>query len=71
MKRIPKIIIVGAGPVGCYTAQLLKREGLGPVLVEEHKEIGKPVHCAGVIGRKVFDEARIPLSKDSIIKKPQ
>lgn len=62
-----KIIIVGAGPTGCYLAQLLKKEGLAPLLIEEHKEIGRPVHCAGLVGKKVFEETKIPLSSDCIL----
>jgi len=66
-KKVLNIVVVGAGPAGCYTAQLLKKKGLNPVLIEEHKELGRPVHCAGLVGRKVFDDARIPLSRGSII----
>jgi flavin-dependent dehydrogenase len=53
-----KIIIVGAGPVGCYTAQLLKLYGFDPLLIEEHIEVGRPVHCTGLVGRKIFSEKR-------------
>jgi len=60
-------VIVGAGPIGCYLAQLLKKAGLNPLLIEEHKELGRPIHCAGVVGRKVFDEAKIPISSDCIL----
>ncbi|MDD5194292.1 MAG: geranylgeranyl reductase family protein [Candidatus Omnitrophica bacterium] len=58
------IIIIGAGPIGSYLAQLLKLQGARPMLIEEHKELGRPVHCAGLIGTKVFQEARIPLESD-------
>jgi len=61
-----KIVIVGAGPIGCYTARLLKRHGLNPLLIEEHKEIGRPVHCAGVVGKEVFKKATLPLPLGSI-----
>jgi geranylgeranyl reductase family protein len=61
-----KIVIVGAGPIGCYTARLLKRHGVEPLLIEEHKEIGSPVHCAGVVGREVFQNSVLPLPNDSI-----
>jgi geranylgeranyl reductase family protein len=67
MGKKRKIIIVGAGPTGCYTAQLLRKKGLEPLLIEEHKGLGRPVHCAGLVGRKVFDEVKINLSRDSII----
>lgn len=53
-----KIIIIGGGPVGCYTAQLLKIYGYSPLVVEEHHEIGRPIHCTGLIGKRVFDEKR-------------
>lgn len=66
-KEIKKVVIVGAGPIGCYLGRLLKRKGIEPLLIEEHKELGKPVHCAGLVGRKVFEDLKIPFSKESII----
>ncbi|MFH1826371.1 MAG: NAD(P)/FAD-dependent oxidoreductase [bacterium] len=69
MKKSVKIIIVGAGPVGCYLGQLLKQLGMEPLLLEEHAEVGKPVQCAGIVGRSIFQEARIPISTKSIINK--
>jgi len=61
-----KITIVGAGPVGCYTALLLKHYGIDSLIIEEHKEVGKPVHCAGIVGREVFEDLVVPLSKKSV-----
>ncbi|MBN2057721.1 MAG: NAD(P)/FAD-dependent oxidoreductase [Candidatus Saganbacteria bacterium] len=61
-----KIIIVGAGPVGCYLGQLLKQQGFDPLLLEEHAEIGRPVQCAGIVGRGIFEETRFPISQKSI-----
>lgn len=55
------ITIIGAGPIGCYLTQLLKKEGLNTMLIEEHKELGRPIHCAGLVGRGVFAETKIPL----------
>jgi len=51
-----KIVIIGAGPVGCYTARFLKVYGFDPLLIEEHAEVGRPVHCTGLVGEKVFSE---------------
>ena len=62
-----EIVIVGAGPVGCYTAQLLKHYGIRTRIIEEHKEVGKPVKCAGIVGRQVFENTIISLVKSSII----
>ncbi|MCM8787195.1 MAG: NAD(P)/FAD-dependent oxidoreductase [Candidatus Omnitrophica bacterium] len=67
MKNAHNIIIIGAGPIGCYLAQLLKQKGFDTLLIEEHKEIGKPIHCAGIVGKKVFYESKLPLSKDCIV----
>jgi len=57
-KRDKKIVIIGAGPIGCYTAQVLKTYGYHPILVEEHTQLGRPLHCTGLIGEKVFFEKR-------------
>jgi geranylgeranyl reductase family protein len=67
MKRPLKIIIVGAGPVGCYLGQLLKHHGFEPLLLEEDPEVGKPVQCAGIVGKRLFEELRLPLSTHSIL----
>ncbi|MCM8832224.1 MAG: NAD(P)/FAD-dependent oxidoreductase [Candidatus Omnitrophica bacterium] len=67
MKNENNIIIIGAGPIGCYLAQLLKNSGLDTLLIEEHKEIGRPIHCAGLVGKKVFYESKIPILKDCIV----
>jgi len=53
-----RIVIIGAGPVGCYAAQLLKLRGFNPKLIEEHSQIGRPVHCTGLIGSQLFKEKR-------------
>jgi len=62
-----KIIIVGAGPIGCYTARLLKDNNLDVEIIEEHSGIGKPVHCAGVVGRQVLSEIKISIQDDFVI----
>ena len=62
-----EIVIIGAGPAGCYTAQLLKKYGFKTRIIEEHREVGKPVRCAGLVGRQVFENTLLPLSESSII----
>jgi len=66
-ERKQDIIIVGAGPIGCYCAQLLKKRGFNPLLIEEHSELGKPVHCAGLVGRKVIEEMQLPFPSECIL----
>jgi geranylgeranyl reductase family protein len=67
MKKPLKIIIAGAGPVGCYLGQLLKHYGLNPLILEEHAEVGRPVSCAGIVGKDVFSDVILPPSKKSIL----
>jgi len=64
-----QITIVGAGPIGCYLGQLLKHYGFSPLLLEEHPEVGTPVHCAGVVGSSFFKDSRISLPRDIIKQK--
>jgi len=64
-----EIVIVGAGPVGCYTAQLLKSYKIKTRIIEEHQEVGKPIRCAGLVGRQVFEKTLLPPSKSSIINR--
>lgn len=46
------VIIVGGGPAGLLTSYYLAKQGFKTVVYEEHMEIGKPVHCAGILGSK-------------------
>ena len=43
------VVIVGAGPVGGHTANLLAKLGHSVLLLEEHNEIGRPFQCAGLV----------------------
>lgn len=54
------VIVVGAGPVGSYTARRLTEEGLEVALLEEDEEVGKDVICTGIIGKESFDEFDLP-----------
>ncbi|MBN2053159.1 NAD(P)/FAD-dependent oxidoreductase [Candidatus Woesearchaeota archaeon] len=48
------IAIVGAGPVGCYVASLLAAKH-DVLVVEEHKSVGLPVQCTGIVTQEIFD----------------
>jgi len=64
-----KILIVGAGPIGCYTARLLAKSGgdMDVRIIEEHSEIGRPVHCAGLVSQEVLTHARFPIDPGCIV----
>ena len=49
------VVIVGAGPVGGRAATLLSQEGLSVLMLEEHKEIGRPFQCAGLVTPSAMD----------------
>ncbi len=53
------VIIVGAGPSGSLSARRIAEKGLNVLLIEEHKTIGLPVHCAGWISGCPFTEKLI------------
>lgn len=50
MKIECDVLVVGAGPAGSSVARAAARSGLKTILIEEDKEIGKPVQCAEGIG---------------------
>ncbi len=62
-------VIVGAGFVGSLTALELAKRGIDVLLFEEHKKVGEPPHCAGLVGISglkrinLFDE----LKKEGLI----
>ncbi|RLE77100.1 MAG: hypothetical protein DRJ44_02820 [Thermoprotei archaeon] len=41
------IAIIGAGPAGLFLANYI--EDLNFIVLEEHEEVGKPLHCAGLL----------------------
>ncbi len=47
------VIIAGAGPVGLYAAHLCEKMGYKVIVLEEDKEIGKPLKCSGLISRNI------------------
>jgi digeranylgeranylglycerophospholipid reductase len=56
------IVIIGAGPAGSMAAARLAARGLDVVVLEEHEEIGAPVHCTGLLGEEAFAEFDLPAS---------
>ncbi len=47
------VIIVGAGPSGCIVGKTVAEKGYDVLILEEHKEIGKPVQCTGLVSKKI------------------
>jgi geranylgeranyl reductase family protein len=59
------VAVVGGGPSGLIAARDLAGAGFRVVVLEEHSQIGSPVHCTGVLGLDAFDE--LELSRSSIL----
>ncbi len=53
------VIVVGGGPSGVFTAQMLANQGFHALVLEEHKEIGEPVQCAGLISPRTLNLAGV------------
>ena len=49
------IAVAGGGPVGSFVAEQLASNGRHVAVFEEHRTIGEPVHCAGLVTQRVFD----------------
>ena len=54
------VCIVGASIAGNYLAYLLSRSNLRIAMLEEHKEIGIPFQCAGIISQKLNQLIELP-----------
>lgn len=61
-------VIIGAGPVGCYFAKKILEKKINPVILEEHKEIGKPLHCTGIVSPRLLKIIKLP--KNIILNQP-
>jgi geranylgeranyl reductase family protein len=49
------VVVIGAGPAGGYLAGRVAQAGYEVALVEEHREIGEPIQCGGLVTPRVFD----------------
>ena len=51
------VVVVGAGPAGTVAARGLAREGFRVVILEEHREVGRPLHCSGLVTPRTLKAA--------------
>src|SRR3989344_420282 len=59
------IHIVGAGPAGNYTAYQLAKKGQAVTVHEEHKTIGSPIQCTGILTGNL--QELLPIKKDYLV----
>jgi digeranylgeranylglycerophospholipid reductase len=60
------VAIVGGGPIGGYIAGEIANKNYKVAVFERHKEIGKPVNCAGLITPRVFNF--LDISKENVVQ---
>lgn len=60
------VAIAGGGPIGCFIAEQLAAKGRHVSILEEHPAIGVPMHCAGLVTKRVIDITTSP--KEGIIQ---
>jgi geranylgeranyl reductase family protein len=53
-------VIIGAGPAGNWAAGRLAAAGLSVVVIEEHRIVGEPRFCTGILGARAFDDYPLP-----------
>jgi len=54
------VCVVGASIGGNYLAYLLAKSNINIVVIEEHKDIGLPFQCAGIISQKLSQLIKLP-----------
>ncbi len=52
-------VVVGAGPAGAAAAGGIAGRGFNVLLLEEHAEIGTPLHCSGLVTPRTLEEAGV------------
>ncbi len=63
------VIVVGGGPVGCFTASLLAKRGFDTLILERNPAVGHRVICTGLIGLEAFERFHLP--RGSVINRLQ
>jgi digeranylgeranylglycerophospholipid reductase len=48
-ERVYDAIVIGAGPAGSRTARNLALQGFDVALLEQHRAVGIPCHCSGLV----------------------
>ena len=63
------IAIIGAGPAGTYAAYAAAKAGLRAVVLEEHENIGEPVHCGECLSLLAAQRLGLAIPDEAISSK--
>ena len=61
------IAIIGAGPVGNFAAELLAKKNKEVLVIEEHKKVGEPIQCTGIVTQEIKNIVKV--EKETIVNK--
>ncbi len=53
------VVVIGGGPVGCAVARDVAAAGFTVLVVEEHRRVGEPLQCAGLISPRTLELSRV------------
>jgi digeranylgeranylglycerophospholipid reductase len=59
------VVVIGAGPTGCYSASQLAKGGFDVLVLEKNGSFTCPPVCTGVISVEAFERFQLP--RDSIV----
>jgi digeranylgeranylglycerophospholipid reductase len=59
------VIVIGAGPIGCYTAYQLSKDGFDVLALEKNASFTYPRTCTGIISVEAFKRFNLP--EDSVL----
>jgi geranylgeranyl reductase family protein len=54
------VAVIGGGPAGSWAAGRLAAAGLSVAVIEEHRVVGEPRFCTGILGARAFDDYPLP-----------
>jgi len=54
------VAVIGAGPSGLIAAREASLRGEKVLVLEEHREVGLPCHCAGLLSMRGLSETAFP-----------
>jgi len=58
-----QVLIIGAGPSGLIAAREASQNGADVLVLEEHVEIGRPCHCAGLLSLSGMEKLGVPANE--------
>lgn len=67
MEKRFNVVVIGGGPSGLISAYEASRRGCSVLVLEEHEEVGNPVHCAGLVS--ISGLRRLGVSNDFILNR--